>query len=392
MEHRLSPGAVGAEYRSILLDNVVPFWLRHARDQIGGGISNQLDDAGKMLGNDKFLWSQGRALWTFSALVNRIERRSEWLDFAHEIFRYILSHGRDEQGCWQYRLDETGEVLDPAISIYVDGFVMLGLTEYYRATGEDAALQLALDTYSTTVIRLTDSECRDTAPYETPIGLKTHGLRMLFSMVFYQLGLAARRDEIKAQGVHYCHEILEHFYVPSKDAILEYVTLDGQFSDTPAGRACVPGHGLESMWFALSIFESESLSEQVPTCCRLILRHLELAWDEEYGGLRLALDIDGQSPEFWKRSDYKPWWVQVEALVATAYAYVLTNDEVFWRWHVRVREYAISHYPVPTGEWTQWLDRLGKKAGSAALPVKDPFHLPRGLLMLSELCGRMSNA
>ena len=104
-------------YRKTLLDDVVPFWLRHGIDKQYGGISNLLDDAGNVLGTDKYLWSQGRALWTFSALCNRIERRPEWLAFADHIFNYLRSHGRDEQGRWVFRLDRDGKQLDGNISI-----------------------------------------------------------------------------------------------------------------------------------------------------------------------------------------------------------------------------------------------------------------------------------
>jgi N-acylglucosamine 2-epimerase len=65
-------------YRKTLLNDVVPFWLRHGIDRVHGGIGNMLDDAGNVTGTDKYLWSQGRALWTFSALYNRIAREPNW--------------------------------------------------------------------------------------------------------------------------------------------------------------------------------------------------------------------------------------------------------------------------------------------------------------------------
>jgi len=102
----------------------------------------------------------------------------------------------------------------------------------------------------------------------------------------------------------------------------------------------------------------------------------------------LARDIDGRESLFWRQPECKPWWVQVEALVATAFAYRYTNEEWCMEWHERVKRYAFAHYPVPTGEWTQWLDRTGAPVQSAGLPVKDPFHLPRGLIYLvNELKG-----
>lgn len=372
-------------YRRTLLDDVVPFWERHGRDDDRGGIANQIDDAGKTVGTDKFLWSQGRGLWTFAALYNRIERNPRWKHFADHIFEYIRAHGRNERGYWLYRLDATGAVLDADISIYVDGFILAGLSEYCRMAEHREARDLALATYELTLDRLNRPGSYRSAPYDIPAGLKAHGISMLFSWVFFALGQALQRDDIAAEGVRRSREVLNHFYVTEKDAILEFVSLDGGYVDSPAGRACVPGHALESLWFAIMIMEYLHERPAIDTCCRLIHRHLELGWDEDCGGLRLALDIDGKTPAFWQHPDYKPWWVHVEGMVATAYAYKHTRDTTFLQWHRRIQEYAYAHYPVRTGEWTQWLDREGRKVPSAALPVKDPFHLPRALIVLTEL-------
>ncbi len=374
-----------ALYRSTLLDDVVPFWMRHGFDREYGGISNILDDAGNVLGHDKFLWSQGRALWTFSALYNRIEKRSEWLDFARHIYAYLTSHGRDDQGRWMYRLDPAGKVIEADISISVDGFVMNGLAEYFRATGDPKALALALATYENVRDRLRRPGSYGIAPYTIPPGMKNHGTRMTFSLFFYELGTVAERPDICQAGIELADELLEDFYVPEKDAVLEYVSLAGEFVDSPQGRTCVPGHVIEAMWFLISIFERAGRPDHIPTCCRLIRRHLELAWDAEDGGLKLALDIDGKTPVFWRRPEVKPWWCQAEALVGTAYAYVHTREEWCLEWHRRVQEWAFAHYPVETGEWTQWLDNRGQKTTSAGLPVKDPFHLPRALIYLIDL-------
>jgi N-acylglucosamine 2-epimerase len=116
---------------------------------------------------------------------------------------------------------------------------------------------------------------------------------------------------------------------------------------------------------------------------------LELGWDERFGGLLLAIDIDGVEPPYWKNGDCKPWWVAVEALVATAYAYRHCGEAWCLRWHKRVRDFAFSHYPVPTGEWTPWVDRQGRRMQNAVLPVKDPFHLPRGLMHLTDVLAHL---
>lgn len=378
---------LAAFYRRTLLNDVVPFWLRHGWDHEYGGISNVVDDKGDALNHDKFLWSQGRALWTFSALHRRVEAREEFLAFARHIFQYLSRNGRDGDGRWMYRLDPSGRVLEGSTSIFVDAFVFHGLEEYYRASGEKAALDLACATCENALARLGRPGSYGTAPYSVPEGLQQHGMAMIYSLFCYELGCTAGRQDFIDAGLRYADDILEAFYVPEKNAILEYVTLDGKFHDSPEGRACVPGHALEAMWFSILIYEKAGLSSRIPRCCELILRHLEIGWDEEHGGMFLALDISGRSPAYWNSADCKPWWVQVEALVATAFAWRYTRQSWCLEWHERVREWAFERYPVATGEWRQWLSRSGEPIPSAALPVKDPFHLPRALMYLTEILG-----
>src|SRR5207248_9332135 len=108
--------------------------------------------------------------------------------------------------------------------------------------------------------------------------MKTHGVAMMYSLFFYELGKRMGRDDIVQNALGQGRQILGDFYRQEKDAIVEFVTVDGKYVDSPQGRACVPGHALESMWFLISIFEHLGDGEQIKTCCRLITRHLELGW------------------------------------------------------------------------------------------------------------------
>lgn len=374
-------------YRRTLLEDVVPFWMKHGFDKEHGGISNILDDEGNVLGTDKYIWSQGRALWTFSALHGRVEKRPEWLAFADHIYEYLASRGRTEQGAWMFRFDGDGNVLDGDTSIYVDAFALNGLGEYYSATGNQGALELALETYDSTWTRLNNPGSYGLAPYNVPEGMKPLGIPMVFSFFYNELARVLDRPDVRETALGLAREVLRDHYVAEKDAMLEFVSREGKFVDSPGGRTCIPGHCIEALWFLITIFEEIGEEDTVRTCCRLIRRHLELGWDEECGGVRLAIDVEGRGAPLWKNPDCKPWWVQLEALVATAYAYRHTHEDWCLEWHKRLQDYAFSHYPVPTGEWTQWLDRQGRKIASGVLPVKDPFHLPRSLIYLTRLFG-----
>ena len=82
-----------------LLNFVMPFWLRHAIDA-RGGICTCINDDGSINSYDKLMWSQLRAIWTFSALYNHIERRPQFLDIATQIWKFCHKHGRDDKGRW----------------------------------------------------------------------------------------------------------------------------------------------------------------------------------------------------------------------------------------------------------------------------------------------------
>lgn len=381
-----------AIYRAELLQRTVPFWLEHAIDGEHGGILTCISDTGQVLSTDKYMWSQLRAIWTFSALYNHIEARQEWLDVAQHIFDFAKRYGRDDEGRWVFAVGEQGAILQGATSIYVDGFAIYGLTQLARATGDQEALALALETYENVQRRLARPGTYETAPYPLPEGVKAHGVSMIFSLVFHELGLLLNDEAILAAGHHHAEEVMTAFLQPDQPALYEYVHLDNTLIDSPQGRAIVPGHAIESMWFMIHIYQHWGNTLRIEKAIDAIKWHIEYGWDEQFGGILLARDSAGREP-WWPFAGSKLWWPQTEALYALLLAFEQTGDDWALNWFEKVHNYAFSHYPVPGhGEWTQKLDRQGKKfTQTVALPVKDPFHLPRSLIYCSELLQRMTD-
>ncbi len=380
-----------ALYRRELLDSVVPFWLTHAQDHEHGGLLTCLADDGSVLSTDKYLWSQLRAIWTFAALYNQIEARPEWLAEAERLFEFVRRVGRDEEGRWIFAVDQQGTPLQGATSIYADGFAIYGLTELARANGNAEALALAVETYHNVRARLARPGSYRTDPYPLPEGVKAHGISMIFSLVFNELGhLLGDRSIIEA-SLHHAREVMEVYRRPDEQRLYEFATLDNQLMDTPRGRTIVPGHAIESMWFMIHIFQREGDEARVRQAIETMRWNLELGWDWEHGGLFHAVDATG-GESWWPFPEAKLWWPHTEALYALLLAYELSGEAWTLEWYTRVHEYAFSHYPVPAhGEWTQRLDRYGQPfTQTVALPVKDPFHLPRALLLSIGVLERLT--
>jgi N-acylglucosamine 2-epimerase len=87
----------------------------------------------------------------------------------------------------------------------------------------------------------------------------------------------------------------------------------------------------------------------------------------------------------------KLWWPHTEALYATLLAYSMTGDPGLLAWFERIELWTWAHFPMASGgEWYQRLTRRGEPSTElVALPVKDPFHLPRAAILLMELAQSM---
>ena len=382
-----------AIYRAELLERVVPFWLEHAVDWQHGGLLTCIADDGTVLSSDKYLWSQLRAIWTFSALYNRVEPRQEWLDVALHIYDFVRRHGRDEQGRWVFAVDQNGRVLQGADSIFADGFAIYGLTELARATGDPAVIELALETYRVVQARLAVPGSYGIGPFTLPENGKAHAISMIFSLVFDELGHLLDDPAIIAAGRAHADEVMDVYRRPERQLLYEYVHTDNTLIDTPQGRAIVPGHAIESMWFMMHIYRRTGDEMRLQQAVECIRWHLERGWDDEYGGLYHAVDAAGGDP-WWRFADAKLWWPHTESLYALLLAYEHSREPWCLDWLARVHDYAFEHYPVAAhGEWTQRLDRYGQPfTETVALPVKDPFHLPRALILCIDVLQRLTIA
>ncbi len=382
-------------YKSELLDNVIPWWMKHAIDWDNGGIYQFMEPDGTVVSEDKYLWSQLRALYTWSALYNRMGKRWEWLEVAEHIFNFVVDHGRDEDGQWVYWVDKDGNVKEGANSIYSDGFAILSMTEYARATGDEQAIDIALETFENANSRLTRPGSYLTAPYVVPDGAKAHGVSMIFSSVFHELGTLLDDEEILRAGHDHALQVMDQFRKPELRRILEYVALDGSALDIPEGRVVVPGHAIECMWFMIHIFRDRGEIDRIMQAIETIRWHIEASWDKEFGGMLLAVDVDGTQEPKWDHHEKKFWWPHTEAMYALLLAYEYTEEKWCLDWHRRVHEYAYSHFPVKGhGEWYNRLDHEGKVPDGVLsllpVPIKDPFHLPRALMMCIDVLERLT--
>jgi N-acylglucosamine 2-epimerase len=374
------------QYRNLLLDNVIPFWFRNGIDWTYGGVLSCIRDDGSIASGDKFIWSQARSVWTFSALYNRIERQPQFLQAAENSMRFLLAHGRDKKGRWVYQTDREGRVIEGATSIYADCFVVYGFNEYYRATKDEEALSVARATLERIRRRVEEPDFQETAPYPLPLGWRNHGIPMILISVTDELARTAPNRDLDSLTDDYVQRVMNHFVRPERKAILEFLTRDYKELPPPAGTFVMPGHAIECMWFVMRVAQQRGDLNLIHRAAEVMRWHLELGWDKEFGGIALSLDIEGHEP-YLPHSDMKVWWPHVEALYGALLAHELTGEPWCLEWYEKVANWTWSHFPAgECGEWHQRLTRKGNPTSEVvALPVKDPFHLPRAAILISQL-------
>ena len=366
------------QYRALLADGIIPFWLR-ALDPVYGGVFSCMTEEGVVFSTEKYTWSQARLVWTLSALWNRFERRPEFLEHARKTLDFLLTHARDEQGRFVYRTSREGAHLEGATSIYADCFVAYGIHEYCRAVPDAALERVAAEILDQVKRRVEEPDFSETAPYALPLGRRVHGIPMILT-------------EVTGEDA-YPLLVMNHFVRPERKVLLEYLTRDYQELPGTEGRFVNPGHAIESMWFVMHWARRRGNRQMIERAAEVLRWHLEAGWDPEYGGIFLGLDageIDTEAGEpFLPHSEKKLWWPHTEALYALLLAHQLTGENWCINWYQRVHEWAFAHFSMPgVGEWRQRLNRRGEPVTEVvALPVKDPFHLPRAALLILDLLG-----
>lgn len=136
------------EMQDVLTGNILPFWIENMVDRLNGGFYGRIDGHGHLHADaEKGGILNGRILWTFSAAY-RVLGKPEYLEMATRAKDYIIAHFIDrEYGGTYWSLDYKGNPKDTKKQFYAIGFMIYGLSEYVRATGDKEALDYAIQLF-----------------------------------------------------------------------------------------------------------------------------------------------------------------------------------------------------------------------------------------------------
>ena len=136
---------IRVEMQDVLENNILRFWLDKMQDTVNGGFYGRMDGRMQLHPEaEKGAILNARILWSFSAAY-RVLGHQAYLDAATRAKDYIIDHFIDtEHGGVYWSIDYQGNPLDTKKQFYAIGFMIYGLSEYARATGDREALDYAI--------------------------------------------------------------------------------------------------------------------------------------------------------------------------------------------------------------------------------------------------------
>ena len=365
------------------LKSILKFWTDNAIDYENGGIFTCLDREGNIYGTEKSVWFQGRALWTFSKAYNIIVKNPDYIKAAKNIYDF-LPKCTDTDGRMFFTVTEDGRELQKRRYYFSETFAAIGCAEYYRATGDKKALCDAEKYFDVAY------ECfkgiRKNLPKINPENCRMKALSPVMIMLSTAQTMRCVIGDKYSSFAKECLEEILHGGFLTENALLESVSADGKFVNSPSGRIVNPGHSMEAAWFLMVEGLITGNEEAISAGKKIIDITLPLGWDEKHGGIIAFTDVCGKPP-VQLEWDMKLWWPQCETIIALSMAYMIFKDEKYKQMCRQVEEYCEKYFiDREMGEWYGYLHYDNSVSTSLKGNIfKGPFHIPRLYMIMSVL-------
>lgn len=375
-----------------LTEHILPFWM-NLKDKENGGIYGVVDyDLHIHQEADKGGIISSRFLWTYSAAY-RVTKNPEYLNMADHMFRFIIEHVYDYEHKGLYWLvDYKGNPKDTRKHVYTQSFGIYALSEYYRATKNDQALEMAKNLFYLIEEKGFNRENNayweefdrywNEAPNEmlsesgvmADITMNTH-IHVLEA--YTTLYKAWPTEELRERLVNLLEILYEKIY--DKETKFLGVFFDKNWNSLIDLKSF--GHDIEASWLIDETLKAINLDEP---------KYVQMVIDIAYNIADYAIQADGSLINE-KVNDHldetRVWWVQAEAMVGFLNAFERTKDERFLKLVENLWEYTKNNVidSRENGEWFWSIEPDGTPSKrNIGDPWKGSYHNGRFCLEIIE--------
>ncbi|MGL1885785.1 MAG: AGE family epimerase/isomerase [Reichenbachiella sp.] len=379
------------------LGRVLSFWIENMPDNQYGGYLGRIDfDNNIDVKGTKGLVLNSRILWTFSAAAIATSKGA-YQECADRAYRYLMGNFVDSTyGGMYWMLDHEGKPKDTKKQIYAQAFAIYGLSEYYKLTQDQEALDMAMNLFDTVELysfdanrngyfeafdqqwqvmedlRLSDKDKNEA---------KTMNTHLHILEAYSNLYKVSKDYKVKSQLNNIVELFLKNFL---NEKTAQYLLFFDEDWNSKSDEVSY-GHDIEIAWLiqeAAETLQEKELIERTKLWA-VNTATATLPFFDADGALYNA----GNQIEIVDRD--KHWWPQAEALVGLVNAYQVSGDDSFidqakacWQF---INQKIMDQ---ENGEWIWGVHADGEpmkedKAG----PWKCPYHNGRALMELIQRLG-----
>lgn len=373
-------------YEVDLFDDFLPFMGKYIIDHEYGGFMCYADRDGTLINTDKNSWFEGRGIWVYSFLYNNLKADTKYLEVARKSVEFILQNKPSGDQLWPRFFTREGKPKSaPDKQVYGDLFIAEGLAEYAKATKDWSYWEFAKE------LVLKCVRIYDRPDYYPEIG-KTYlgnsaplfpgarilGVWMVLIRVISQMLEMRADEELEKLVQRSVDAVLNAHFNPQFQLINELLNHDLSRPDNDYAQLVYTGHAIETLWMILYEAVRRRDRELFDTAAQHFQRHVEVAWDDVYGGV--FRNLQHVDKNIWIVD--KALWAQEEVLIGALYVVEHTGadwaKEMFSRMYTYVREkFPLQRYGFPL--WILYADR--KVTFQRHYNRVGNYHHPRHLML-----------
>ncbi len=399
------------QYSHDLFDDFLPFMERHVIDHTYGGFMCNTDRGGTNITKEKTAWYEGRGIWVYSFLYNNLKKEPKYLKIARKSVEFILKNEPTGDHLWPASFSREGQpISEPPNNIYGDLFIANGLSAYSQASGEEKYWYLAKSillkclklynkpdygymvtygpggNYNLKSASTNHSISKQEVTHAK--GTRVLGHWMVIIRLVSQM-LECRSDpELEKIADDSIDAIMNHHFNPEYKLISEVMNHDLSRPEGPFSQFVYTGHAIETLWMLLYEAERRKDKELFDLVTERFKRHVDIAWDDVYGGVFRALDHVNDNS--WKVD--KVLWAQEEVLIGSLYIVEQTGAQWAKDMFAKMFTYVQDKFTLKQYGYSLWILSADRKVTFEREYSRiGNFHHPRHLMLNLLSIERMIN-
>lgn len=412
-------GDLAAEIKYELNANILDRWYPIIIDTAAGGYLSNLSSAFvPSEKQDKMIVTQSRHMWT-TAMVAKSESNATYLKYAAHGLPFLQKMWDSEFGGFYQNVDRSGIALDESKTAYGNAFAIYGLSAYFDASGDTAALSLAKKTFLWLEENSHDPELggyfqdmnrqgeviqrNDSTPSTSTVGYKDQNSSIHLLEAFtslYKVWPDPLVKERLSEMYFLIKDVMindDHYLNLFFTADLKPVSFYQQDSTTILEHAGIDhvsfGHDIETAYLlleaseALGVHHDQDLLDEL----KQIVDHALLGLDPVNGGLfdqGYYFQKDGPLVII---KDSKAWWAQAEALNTLLIFHGFYPDAGYDKQFVDMWDYIKTNLiDKENGGW--YIDGIDTRPHAKQAPKasiwKSSYHNYRALANITEILNK----